>query len=317
MAVIGFLAFFCISIGGDENDEQKTFSSFIAYTNEVYRENFEKSADKDIRLRIYEGTFGSLNPLVYGYSLGNLLQYARRGSKNHKIWLMLERKLKEKIFADIEWEGWFLGLDRATIEKRKQKQWTVCMLAQQGWHDANMMLWTRVDTKNAPNFFESMSEYDPEDKKASSKLVPSHFMVEDAFEIGSDFFFSGYGEEINEIRAKAYFESRDKKTEITVGVIRIADPENYERMNKRFQNRTLKVYRGERLNLGESTYIVKTGRAAYASESFPGFPWHFFVEGKYYYLGTEEDDANAPKVKLAVTNAITAMYNRFIELVRR
>ncbi len=79
---MSFLVLLCIPCVEDESDDQKKFDRFIDYTNKVYMENVEESLDKDIKLGLYSR---SMNSMVYGYSLGNLLQCARCGSGNHRI----------------------------------------------------------------------------------------------------------------------------------------------------------------------------------------------------------------------------------------
>ncbi len=317
MAAIGFLVLLCIPCGGDESDEQKIFDRFIAYTNDVYMLNVEKSLKKDIRVGIYPG---HQKHLVYGYSLGNLLQYARRGSENHKIWLMLERKTKKMIFEEFEKEGALRGLDRASIEKRKQEAWKACIGALQGWSDAEMMMWTKVDPRNAPDFFESMSKYDSADdnpdKKVFRDLVASDILVKEQ-EIGSGFFlYRDMGRKDH--RAEAEFRSKDKKIAINVTIFKMNNLETYQKHHKNYQLYIQKYalksnYEAERLSLGQTTYIYQIGKASYDAESYPGQLWYLWVRGKYYYSGSEEGEKNAPKVKTAVTNAITAMYNRVIK----
>jgi len=84
--------------------------------------------------------------------------------------------------------------------------------------------------------------------------------------------------------------------------------------SRRFSENELREH--DSLGLGESSYIVKTGNADYDAQAFPGRIWHLWVIGSYYSFSGDYN-RNAPKVKLAVTNAIRAIYHRVIELERR
>jgi hypothetical protein len=95
---------------------------------------------------------------IVGYSLGNLTKFTRRGSANHKIWLVLEGKLKEDIEKSVESEGQARGWNREYIERRKTRLWNECMAAQQGWFNTLLIVDTRVTPKEAPDFFSSLSD---------------------------------------------------------------------------------------------------------------------------------------------------------------
>ncbi len=314
MAAISFLIIFCISAKGDDIDDWKIFNEFISWTKKIYvTKKSEEMAEMVMSDNLYRAQ-------VLGYSLGNLLQYARRGKKNHKIWLMLESQAKKDIFDRIEREGRLRGRDRTSIEERKRSAWKACMAAQQGWLDAKMMALTKVIPNNAPNFFEMLEKGDTADNKPDKKvfidLVASDILVKE-HEIGSGFFLSS-DMGTNDHRADVEFRSKDKKIAINVTIFKMKNVETYQKRHKNYQLYIQKYalksnYEAERLNLGQTTYIRQIGKASYDAESYPGQLWYLWVRGKYYYSGSEEGEKNAPKVKTAVTNAITAMYNRVIE----
>ncbi len=334
IAAIGFLIVFCIFAKGDELDDDAIFERFERYTKQTYITHQSDIAEIVLSDHI-------VGARVRGYALGNLLQYARRGKRNHKTWLMLERKTKMKIFADIEQEGKMRGRDRASVEERKRRAWEACMTAQQGWLDGKMIVLTKVDPKNAPNFFEKLKKGDSADdnpdtqddshllkpdKKDFRSLVAGDIMVK-AHEIGSGFFLS-YDLGTSDHRASAEFKSRDEKIVITVSVDKIKDLETYQKLIKNFHEEMKDYpvktsYDAERLNIGGVTYIRGIGRAAYDAESYSDQLWGFSVRGIYklsssdYDLRKKEAEENGPKVKQAIANAITAMYNRGIELEGR
>jgi hypothetical protein len=330
IAAIGFLIVFCISAQGDELDDDAIFERFELYTKQTYITHQSDIADTVLSDHI-------VGARVRGYALGNLLQYARRGKKNHKTWLMLEQKTKMKIFAEIEQEGKLRGRDRATIEKRKQKAWQQCMAAQQGWLDGKMIVLTKVDPKNAPNFFEKLrrgdsaddnpdaqddSHFEKPDKRDFSSLVASDIMVK-AHEIGSGYFLS-YDLGTSDHRASAEFKSSDEKIVLEVSVNKIKDSETYQKLIKNYHSEMRDYprrtsYEAERLNIGEATYIRKIGRAAFDADSYSGQLWAFSIRGIYklstsdYDSRKKEDEENSPKVRQAIINAITAMFNRGTE----
>ena len=148
------LLIFSFPIFADDLDDNTIFRMFMDYTQRVYQSNAEEKLAASEYLLVFEGV--KMSARVLGYSLGNLLQYARRGSENHKIWLMLESETKESMFAAIDYEGRARGWDQNFIENRKQKAWQQCMAAMQGWFDNTLAVWTNVNAKNAPNFFETL-----------------------------------------------------------------------------------------------------------------------------------------------------------------
>lgn len=148
------LSFFVGQALADDDDDKTIFSKFIKYTHAVYTSNARQQLSGNEFLYSFGET--KMGARLLGYSLGNLLQYARRNTDNHKIWLMLEAKAREAIFRDIESEGRLRAWDSTFIEDRKQKAWRECMAAQQGWFDEMMAVMTSVRPENAPNFFESL-----------------------------------------------------------------------------------------------------------------------------------------------------------------
>jgi hypothetical protein len=137
--------------------EDELYGKFLDYTMKTYT---KVQVDRDLTFSDFH-IFYSGQPTssrVLGYSLGNLLQFARRGSDNHKIWLILEAKLKQDIEKTIESEGQTRGWARDYIEKRKKRSWQECMAAQQGWYNAMLIVDTRVSPREAPNFFSTLGD---------------------------------------------------------------------------------------------------------------------------------------------------------------
>jgi hypothetical protein len=160
LIVIGLLAsFFGLPAAAGDPDDDDVFYKFLRYTQDVYLSQAGAVFNETDFTIAFGGTV--MSSRILGYSLGNLLQFARRGSANHKIWLMLESKTKEAIFAEIEREAELTEWDRAYIENRKQKAWQQCLAAQQGWLDNVMAAWTTVPAKSAPNFFETLAAVPP------------------------------------------------------------------------------------------------------------------------------------------------------------
>jgi hypothetical protein len=104
--------------------------------------------------------------------LGNLLKFARRGSANHKIWLILEAKLKQDIEKTIETEGELRGWGHDFVEKLKKRSWQECMAAQQGWYNALLIVDTRVNPKEAPNFFATLSDATAQAESSEEETNP-------------------------------------------------------------------------------------------------------------------------------------------------
>ncbi|MCJ7586829.1 MAG: hypothetical protein MUQ00_02870 [Candidatus Aminicenantes bacterium] len=157
---IGLLVlFFGVPAAAGDPDDDDVFYKFVVYTQKVYLTRALENMDpNDFGVTLIGKLFSAR---VLGYSLGNLLQYTRRGSENHKIWLMLERKTKEAMFSLIDREGAREGWDRAFIEKRRQNALAQFMGAQQGWYDTFLVTQTGVQAKEAPNFFETLAIMPP------------------------------------------------------------------------------------------------------------------------------------------------------------
>jgi|GEM_PF-5919970 len=150
-----------IQAGADDKRDTDIFVKFIVkYTSPVYLRHPQAVHTGDSRSLIEDSTLVSQ---ILGYSLGNLLQYAPRGSENHRIWLMLERKTKDMIFLKIEKQGEENGWDRAVTEDRKKKAWLQCLAAQQGWLNDFLAPYTQVQPESAPNFFNTLAITDAED----------------------------------------------------------------------------------------------------------------------------------------------------------
>lgn len=154
-AICLLAAFFGFPAAADEQQDKLIFMEFLRYSQRVYLSQAREILDQgDYRIVFGEVAMSSR---VLGYSLGNLLRYARRGSENHKTWLMLEKKTREMIHWNIEKEGGLRGWDPAFIENRRKKAWEQCMAAQQGWFDASMAAITSVEPKGAPDFFAALA----------------------------------------------------------------------------------------------------------------------------------------------------------------
>lgn len=149
-----------IQVRTEDLDDDDIFEKFINYTNKVYMANARQSLDSPDFMFYFDNI--KMSARLLGYSLGNLLQYARRASDNHKIWLMLEKKVKENIFSKIDKEGKASGWEPSFTENRKQKAWQECMASQQGWFNAEMALKTNVNQYEAPNFFDTLTADDPD-----------------------------------------------------------------------------------------------------------------------------------------------------------
>jgi len=164
LSAIGLLMLLMLISGApaaaDVPDDDDILYKFLLYTGNTYLSRTLKNLDKDDYSLTMAGKLFSAR--VLGYSLGNLLQYARRGSENHKTWLVLEQKTKEAMFILIDRQGAREGWDPALIEKRKQNALAQFMGAQQGWYDALLVAQTGVTGKDAPNFFETLTAAPPQ-----------------------------------------------------------------------------------------------------------------------------------------------------------
>jgi hypothetical protein len=151
-------------------DDDDILYKFLLYTGNTYLSRTLKNLDKDDYSLTMAGKLFSAR--VLGYSLGNLLQYARRGSENHKTWLVLEQKTKEAMFILIDRQGAREGWDPALIEKRRQNALAQFMGAQQGWYDALLVAQTGVTGKDAPNFFETLTAVPPSPPPVQPPVQP-------------------------------------------------------------------------------------------------------------------------------------------------
>jgi len=149
------IVFSSILITADDLNDEEIFNKFINYIKEVYLPNAQQS----LWHVDYQFQFGerAISARLLGYALGNLTQYARRGTENHTIALMLEEKIKDTIFSQIDQGGQKQGWTSAYIEDLKQKAWQEFQVAQQGWHDDDMARRTSVNVNNAPNFFDTLA----------------------------------------------------------------------------------------------------------------------------------------------------------------
>ena len=155
LTIFGLLILvFCFQILGEDLDDNDIFLKFLNYTERVYQSHARDKLVSGEDILLFEGL--KMSSRIIGYSLGNLLKYARRGSENHKIWLMLERKTEETMLAAIEKEGEIRGWDRNFIDSRKEKARQQFMAAQQGWFDTTLAIWTNVKAEDAPNFFDTL-----------------------------------------------------------------------------------------------------------------------------------------------------------------
>lgn len=168
LSLCGLLILLCsYPIIGEDLDNDTIFSKFLNYTENVYQSYARDKLVSGEDILLFEGL--QMSSRIIGYSLGNLLKYARRGSENHKIWLMLESKTQETMFAAIEKEGEMRGWDRDFIDARKKRAWQQCMAAQQGWFDDTLAIWTNVKAENAPNFFETLRAVNPEENDVNTQ----------------------------------------------------------------------------------------------------------------------------------------------------
>jgi hypothetical protein len=157
----------CFQIIGEDLDNDTIFLKFLNYTENIYQSYARDKLLSGEDILLFEGI--QMSSRIIGYSLGNLLKYARRGSENHKIWLMLERKTEETMKAAIDREGELRGWDRNFIEARKQRAWQQCMAAQQGWFNDTLSIWTNVKAEDAPNFFDMLRAGDVEEDNTNTQ----------------------------------------------------------------------------------------------------------------------------------------------------
>ena len=141
-------------------DDDDLLYKFAVYTRDVYLADALKNTDPNALSPALAGKIYS--PRVLGYSLGNLLQYARRGSDNHQIWLRLDRRLKQTLFEIIDLQAAQEGWVSVEIEERKQDALTQYLGAQQHWFDDAMVAATGVKPNEAPSFFESLTGTPPQ-----------------------------------------------------------------------------------------------------------------------------------------------------------
>lgn len=135
----------------DESTDDELYIKFLDYTIDTYLKDFTPETISISNLYGYLDQ--QTQARVLGYSLGNLLKFARRGSINHKIWLILEKKLKQDIEKTIDREGQIRGWEPSFVEKLQKRFWQECMMAQQGWYNVMLIADTKVSPMEAPNFF--------------------------------------------------------------------------------------------------------------------------------------------------------------------
>lgn len=121
--------------------------------------------------------------------------------------------------------------------------------------------------------------------------------------------------------ASVKFTHRDKGITVTVYLTKVVDEESHDREKNDYviltrQKMSDQRYVVEKLSLGDYAYIVHMGRADFNAESYPGEIWTLKVSGSYYSYGGNYEE-NAPFVKQAVINAISAMHRRVVRLESR
>ncbi len=140
-------------------DDEDLLYKFAIYTRDVYLGDALKNTDPNALSPALAGKIFS--PRVLGYSLANLLRYARRGSENHQIWLRLDRRLKQTLFEIIDLQAAQEGWVSVEIEERKQDALKQYIGAQQHWFDDAMVTATGVKPNEAPNFFDTLATVQP------------------------------------------------------------------------------------------------------------------------------------------------------------
>lgn len=159
----------------------------------------------------------------------------------------------------------------------------------------------------------------PPIKAESRDLVARDILVKPE-EIGDGFvLFNDRGTDDNS--ASVQFKHWDKGVTVNVFLQKKMDEAAHDRAKNDFvimmrQKMSDQHYVVEKLSLGDYSYIVKTGRANFDAQAYPGEKWHLWVTGSYYSFSGDYDE-NAPLVKQFVTNAISAMYYRVVELESR
>jgi hypothetical protein len=139
-------------------------------------------------------------------------------------------------------------------------------------------------------------------------------------EIGAGFvLFHDMGTHDNS--ASVQFKHWDKGVTVSVFLQKKINEAAHDRAKKDFvtltrQKMSDQRYVVEKLSLGDYSFIVKTGEAHFDAQSYPGEKWHLWVQGSYYSFAGDYDE-NAPLVKQFVTNAISAMHYRVVELESR
>jgi hypothetical protein len=160
LSALGLLALLVgAAAAADVPDEDQLLYKFLTYTGNVYLTRALENVDiNDYSLTMVGKIYSAR---LLGYSLGNLLQYARRGSENHRIWLILDGKLRKTISELIEAQGAQQGWDRASIGQRTKNALTQFTAAQQGWFDTWLIAQTGVKGKQAPDFFKTLAAPPP------------------------------------------------------------------------------------------------------------------------------------------------------------
>jgi len=127
---------------------------FLRYTGEFYLKDQIRSLEQDdISLTTAQKIYSAR---ILGYSIGNLLQYARRGSEEHKTWVKLDELTQNLIKGLIDQEGVREGWSKSYIDERKKNAQAQYLFALQGWTEALLIRQTHVYPKDAPNFFKTM-----------------------------------------------------------------------------------------------------------------------------------------------------------------
>ncbi len=143
----------------DPTDDQLLYK-FAVYTRDVYLGEAMKNRDPNqlspaVAAQIF-------TPRMLGYSIGNLLRYARPGSENRRIWLRLESRVRKTLFELIDLqaaqEGWAAAeVDRRKLEAAQEFTWAL----QHRFDDA-LAASTGVRPDQAPDFFASLTTPPPQ-----------------------------------------------------------------------------------------------------------------------------------------------------------
>lgn len=150
----------CAQVSADDLNDEEIFAKFISHVKQVYMTN----AKPALFNLDYRFPFGDteISARLLGYSLGNLLLHARRGSENYRVLLMLEKKTKDTMVLQLEKARREVNFPRSILEKRKQEVLQDFMQAQQGWHDTDMARLTNIKGRDAPDFFASLATISPD-----------------------------------------------------------------------------------------------------------------------------------------------------------